>query len=36
VALSSCDTIMAADQRPGNIPIATADTEQRRSRGHLP
>jgi hypothetical protein len=27
--------MIAADQRPGNIPIATDDTEQRRSRGHL-
>jgi hypothetical protein len=39
--MSSCETIIADDQRPGNIQIATNATnatnaaKQRRSRGHL-
>jgi hypothetical protein len=33
--LSSCETIIADTQWPGNIPIATG-TEQRRSRGQPP
>jgi len=36
LAWSSCDNIIAADQRHGNVPMATGDTERAAAVGHRP
>jgi hypothetical protein len=36
LACSRCDNIIAADQRHGNVPMATGDAEQAAAEGHRP